>query len=75
MPRDRWKAQEANRRPRSEWMIAPAGGRRDPIAMPFALVISAAVGAESTDRHTPHVGIEHDRAAHLAFRSGVRWCR
>jgi hypothetical protein len=45
-------AQEPNCTPRSEWMIAPAGGLRDSIAMPRAKVGSAAVGEESMDQPT-----------------------
>ncbi|WP_456585399.1 hypothetical protein [Blastococcus sp. SYSU DS0973] len=36
----------------SEWMIAPAGGLRDSIAMPSALVTGAAVGEEPIDQPT-----------------------
>jgi len=35
-----------------EWMIVPAGGRRASIAIPRALVTSAAVGEESIDQPT-----------------------
>ncbi len=38
--------------PWSEWMIAPTGGRRDSMAIPRALVTSAAVGEASMDQPT-----------------------
>jgi hypothetical protein len=46
------KAQEPNCTPWSEWMTVPAGGRRVSMAMPRALVTSAAVGEESIDHPT-----------------------
>jgi hypothetical protein len=46
------KAQEPNCVPWSEWMIVPAAGRRVSMAMPRALVTSAAVGEESIDHPT-----------------------
>ena len=48
------KAQDPNWAcvPWSEWMIVPGGGRRESMAMPSALVTSAAVGEESIDQPT-----------------------
>jgi hypothetical protein len=45
-------AQEPSRTPRSEWITAPDGGVRVSMAMPRALVTSAAVGQASIDHPT-----------------------
>lgn len=45
-------AQDPNWGPRAEWVTAPAGGVRDSIAIPSALVTSAAVGEISIDQPT-----------------------
>src|SRR4029450_2363883 len=65
--------QEASCTPWSEWMIVPAGGVRVCIAMPSALVTSAAVGEASIEgaHHPPGEGIQHDRAVGLALAGGV----
>jgi hypothetical protein len=47
----RVKAHEVNRGPSSLWMIVPWGARAS-MAMPSALVTSAAVGEESMDQPT-----------------------
>jgi hypothetical protein len=49
----RWlNAQEVKCTPWSEWISVPAAGRRDSIAIPRALVTSAAVGVVSIDQPT-----------------------
>ncbi len=54
------------------WMIAPAGGVRVWIAIPSALVTSAAVGQASMEGadHPAGERIQHDRAVGLAWRVG-----
>lgn len=42
--------------PWSEWISVPAVGLRDPMAMPWALVTSAAVGVVSIDQSTTLCG-------------------
>ena len=59
--------------PWSEWISVPAAGRRDWIAIPSALVTSAAVGG-GVDRpaeRPSRAGIQEDRAVQLAFAGGV----
>jgi hypothetical protein len=48
----RVKAQDPNWTPWSEWMTVPGAGRRVAMAMPRALLVGAAVGAESIDHPT-----------------------